>query len=807
MSHRPILAYTGFVSAMLVVALLLLTGLPFAAPSGGPPRHAVAVRVGGVGPVPASTSRSPVHPPPLGFGHATSRARPLASGDLYYTQEGMTIGQLNGSGSTPMKRITEFVKLVTSPYSTGYELNGLSASGDWWQIVVADNWPGCNSGFEEITEVWDNLQGSGPVNCNSNVTFSAGDQVEFTLYFSSGGNGCLKVVDVTTSSSTVDCQAPPDAGASSFQYIAGTSDTNGYYTGPMTETINQTAASCPDYTVMPRLSYLYPNGTFVTAFTPWSDEFDLSTGTNCYTSGLGQQSISRGDPTSYYVDTAAGTGLGPHWVDGQNYSMMNPSYGFRFQTDPVPITNVGLTASTLTPTAGSLDNFTVNVTGGVGPFQAMWSLNSVLEPGRVNLTWSWRAGLAGTYHVAAYAVGKDLGVGGPSASLTITVPGPLHVSTVSASPASGDDVGLPVTFNVTISGGFGYWAVAWSGLPSGCASTNASSTACTPTGAGTTNVSVVVRDANGSVVNSGPFRYTVFLGLSASVRANVTTIDVGQGVTFVATAVGGSGGDVFSWSLPPGCSGRGATVVCLPTSAGDLFAFVTVTDSAGSSFSPIASVVTVNPALVASWNQSKVLADAGSRVTIVVGVTGGTTPLAFVWPGLPSGCVTTGPVANCTLGPAGNYLLAATVHDAVGASASSGAVTVAVAAAPSVALTTSGPNVTLGDLETFTATPSGGNVPFYYVWTGLPSGCGSADAPILSCAPSAAGTYQVTVAATDQVGVTVRSTATLTVVSPAPPSGGGGLTQEDVALGLALLVVLGVVATVVVVVARRRRYK
>ncbi|HEV8050366.1 MAG TPA: hypothetical protein VGP88_07210, partial [Thermoplasmata archaeon] len=786
MSRRPFLTFTGGAWAVLGVAVLLFSGAATLAAPPSSTGHAATGRQTHFVTLSRPSSPVGVHPPSLGIGHTPGRTlAPLGFGDLYYTQEGMTIGQINGSSATGMKRISEYVKLVTSPYSTGYELNGLSASGDWWQIVIADNWPGCNAGFEEITEVWDNVQGSGPVNCNANLTFSSGDQVEFTLYFASGGDGCLKVEDISTVSTNLDCQTQPDSGGKTWQFLTSISDTNGYYTGPMTETINQTTSACPDYTVMPRLSYLYPNGTFVTAFTPWSDEFDLSAGTPCYASSLGEQGIGPGDPESYYVDTAAGTGLGPHWVDGQNYSMVNPAYGFRFQTDPVPMTYVGLNASTLTPTAGSTDNFTANVSGGVAPFSVLWSLNSVLQPGPVGLTWSWVAGLAGTYRVFAYVEDKDSGVGGPSAALTITVPGPLQVTAVSASPATGDDVGLPVTFNVTISGGFGYWAVTWSGLPTGCPSANASSIRCTPTQAGTTNVSVVVRDANGSLANSGPFRYQVFLGLSATVVANDSTIDVGESVTFVAVATGGSGGNLFSWSLPPGCTGRGASVACSPASSGELLAFVTVTDSAGSTVTPIASAVTVNPALVATWSRGSVLADAGAPVSVAVVVTGGTAPLSFTWPGLPSGCTSSGAVANCTIAAAGRVVLSTIVWDGAGESSDAGDVTVSVAAAPSVALATGGPNLTLGAPETFTATAAGGNAPFYYVWSGLPSGCGSADAAVLTCTPANAGTYTVTVAATDQVGVTVRGTATLTVTAPPGPSGGGGISSEDLAIGLA----------------------
>jgi hypothetical protein len=801
------LGFAPRLAAAVFVTVLVASALPGGASPGAVPLSRLAATAApseASSPTPSARTTAP-HPPGLGFGSASPRGlvRPAQDGDLYYTQEGMTIGDINNSAATGVARLSEYVKLVTSPYSTGYELNGLSSSGDWWQIVVADNWPGCNTGFQEVTEVWNDADGSGPVNCDSNLTFSAGDMVEFTLSFASGGDGCLGVRDITAKTSELDCAAQPDTGGNAWEFLGGTSNTNGYYTGPMTETINESTPGCPDYKGMPRLDYTYANGTYITSYTPWSDEFDLSTGGSCYVSSDGGQSVGPADPQSFYVNTAAGTTYGPHWEDGQNYSLIDPLDGFRFETDPKPMTAITLNETPANPRPGMLVNFSVTVTGGVAPYRVLWALDGVLQ-GFTTLNWTWTAGLAGTYHVVAYAVDQQSDAFGPSPTATVLVPGPLYVSPVNATPPSGDDVGRPVTFAVTVSGGYGFWSIVWSGLPTGCTPVNASSVTCSPTEPGSTNVSVTARDANDSVVHSGPFPYHVFPGLAAEVAPNASTIDVGQSVAFIANVSGGTGGYVYAWSVPGVCSGRGASVACTPLAAGDLFAFLTVTDGGGSSVSPPGAFVVVNPTLQASMGDVGLLADAGTPFHVNATVTGGTAPFSYTWTGLPTGCNSTGPVANCSVSAVGDLAVSVVVRDSVGETSGSNALAVTVARAPSVAVALASPNVTFGNAATFTATTVGGTGLYFYIWSGLPAGCGTTNAATITCTPTEVGNFTVTVAATDQIGTTVHGSATLAVATGPPAArGASGLPFELIALGVAAAVVVAI--AVGALWARRRR--
>ncbi|MCI4333525.1 MAG: hypothetical protein L3K01_07400, partial [Thermoplasmata archaeon] len=133
------------------VFVLLLSGAIVVQPLAPTPTKASHAHVAAVRSSHAAPSKLHL-PPGLHLGSSPARALPRpAQSDLYYLQAGSTISQLNESSASGVARLSEFIPLVPSPYSTAYELNGLSSTGDWWQIVIAYNWPGCNSGYEEAT--------------------------------------------------------------------------------------------------------------------------------------------------------------------------------------------------------------------------------------------------------------------------------------------------------------------------------------------------------------------------------------------------------------------------------------------------------------------------------------------------------------------------------------------------------------------------------------------------------------------------------------------------------------------------------
>jgi hypothetical protein len=301
--------------------------------------------------------------------------------------------------------------------------------------------------------------------------------------------------------------------------------------------------------------------------------------------------------------------------------------------------------------------------------------------------------------------------------------------------------------------------------------------------------------------------YRVFPQLHVALVASSLAIDIGQWVKVVANVSGGSGGTTLSWSTVPGCVAQGSQFNCTPAAVAPLIVDLSVTDNAGASV-PAGVVVSVNPTLTIATPAPRVLADVGVVFSAHVVASGGTSPFVYSWSGLPSGCSPSGPVANCTMSSALTYEATVQVRDDAGETITSGTIEIVGAAAPQVALNSSGSPVLVGDSVTFTAATHGGTAPFAYRWTGLPTGCVGRNSPTISCAPSDSGNYTVSVTATDSANGTASSTTTLAVQ---PVGGPGGPTNSTMpsfgSSWLWIVVLLVVVAAVaaVVLVARRRR--
>ena len=708
----------------------------------------------------------------------------------------------NSVSQTGVKSLSLDVPLVRSPYPIGYELNGLTNKGDWFQIVIGVNWAGC-PGLDMITEVWNNAQSSGPVGCSSSLTLNYGDLIRLGLNFSSSIGVCMDFTDVTRGEVSRDCQAEPDTGASTFIAVAAPSNSNGYFTGPMTEIANTTAYSCPDYTHMPLVNYEWPSAFGITEYVPWSDEFEYGAG-QCYSGGGNGVTFASGDPATNYVDTAAGTGYGPHYVAGQLFSFVDASYGLRIQTDPVPITGVSLTASTLTIPLNGNVTLNATVTGGASPYTALWALNgTVFSNGSLSLLWTATAG--GSYRFQAYGVDSHLDVAGPSPTVTVVVNGPLAISGISTSLSTGNaDVGQTMVFAVTVTGGIPAYSYSWTGLPTECPSVDARTLTCDPASPGSYTIQVTVTDTNHTVLSSPALPFTVSAAPAPQLVASVVQLDVGQPVVFVATVSGGAGSLLYGWvGLPAGCANANtASISCSATIPALSTVSVSVTDANGVTVSTagLAMRVFPDPAVILQVNRA--IADAGVAMTFTVTPSGGSGGDTLLWNGLPTGCTGSDAlllVCAPTIG--GTFPVSVNLTDSSGEVASSG--TVVVFAYAPLNLTVAGPStVTVGNLLSASVNVSGGAPGVSYSWAGLPEGCSAPASAQLSCQPAAAGDYNITVTVSDGGGGVSTVHYHVLVISPGSSSSGG-------AIQLPWLLIVGLLAVVVIsmaaIIATRRR--
>lgn|GEM_PF-2006240 len=804
---------TFFLASTLALVVLAVPGVATATGHTSAPAALPSI---GAGPLDRPTAPTPgvashadrptssfIHPPglPLAGG-----LRPLAGG-FWYTQIGATIGEINGSSSVSgLHAISVQFRLVTSPYPIAYELNGLSDSGDWYQIIVSDNWPGCNAGFEEGMETWDAFQGAGPVICDPTVTLSVGDLVQLGLNFTATGNACLTFADLTTAQRHNVCEAQPDAGGTQFIPVYGTAaNGNGYYTGPMTEIINETASDCPDYTVMPRLDYDYYGGVYVTQYSPWSDEFDLLTGTLCYNGQLGQEPLGVGDPSTHFDDTAAGTLYGPHVVAAQNYSVVNSAYGWRVLTDPIVVTETE-----------SLDRPYVNInwpshlavtpSGGTPPYTGLWYVNSTLQPD-TTLNFTFTSGTLGSFTVNGYAVDQNLEVAGPKTPVIVQVVGPLTLGTVFATPSAlGADAGQTATFHVPYSGGIPPLAYLWNGLPGGCSTANVSSLTCTPQAVGSFNITTTVTDANGTTKTSGGLTFTVVSEPFASLASTAAELDVGQTLSITATIAGGAPPLTYSWNgLPSGCHANDTTsaVTCVPTTAGTFGVLIGVTDANGAFADSQTLTLLVHAAPTVKMASSLTTAETGDPLTVTATPLGGTGVYSLTWSGLPSGCVG-GNVSSvqCTVATAGTYAIAASAVDTIGGVANGTPITLTVVSRLSVELAVSPTTTASGGLAHFGTTVAGGQGPYRYTWDGLPPSCVAPTNGTFDCELFDAGTFNVTVHVYDGLGRSASSSQIIVVQG----SGAGGDTALGGTTGLlvGIAVIVAVAAIAIALILRRR---
>jgi len=373
---------------------------------------------------------------------------------------------------------------------------------------------------------------------------------------------------------------------------------------------------------------------------------------------------------------------------------------------------------------------------------------------------------------------------GGTASVVFNVFGVPSVS-VPTGNRTGADVGQSVTFSTTASGGSGtYSQYTWTQSSSllGCTLANSASITCVPTQAGTSyTVSVYVTDSNGvpsGSQTSAAFRVSTDPVVSVPTASPSTSVDVGQTVTFSATASGGYGTLTYSWSgLPTGCTGTTASISCQPTAsvAGTHIA-VTVTDGNGFEVPSAALVYTVyGDPTVTTPSATRGTADVGQEVTFSVTASGGSEGFTYAWFGLSAlGC--SGTSANVTCVPtsaSAGATIWVNVTDSNGFVVRSSSIVYTVYSDPTI--TTPAANRTsidLGSSVTFTTSGAGGSGGLVYAWHNLPAGCTSISATTISCTPSAAvAATPITVTVTDSNGFMVTSSA-LSYTVYADPSAG-----------------------------------
>lgn len=454
-------------------------------------------------------------------------------------------------------------------------------------------------------------------------------------------------------------------------------------------------------------------------------------------------------------------------------------------------TLTGLTASTSSLDVGQGITFTATGTSGSGGDTYAWSGLPLGCSGAAAWSFGCTPSAAGASSTTLVVTDSNGGSATWGTAVSTVVYADPTISTPTSSPTS-IDLGQTTVISALASAPAGGAVYSWTGLPAGCTGLATLTVTCTPGAgtAGTYGAFATVVDANGVSATSPTLTLAVSpLPSITSLSASKALIDVGQVVTLSATGTVGSGSLVFAWTgLPAGCTGVNAwTFACAPAASGSYSVLLSVSDSNGgsASWTTAATFVVVSDPTAPAPVASPAEVDVGQTLGLSAHAGAGSGSDVFSWWGLPSGCLSADlSTLACAPTFAGSYSVGYSVQDSDGVNVSSSPVGIDVSARLGTpALSASSGLVDTGGSVTFSAVASGGDAPYSYAWSGLPTGCASEDQESLLCVPTSAGAFSVSVTVADSSGGSQTSSAVALQVTTPPSVGVPSATRSSLDIG------------------------
>ena len=429
-------------------------------------------------------------------------------------------------------------------------------------------------------------------------------------------------------------------------------------------------------------------------------------------------------PTGGTAATASGLQAGTYTVTVTDANGCTTTQGFTLTQPPALVATAGTTVN-VSCNGGTNGSAKVNVTGGTGGYTYSWS-----PSGGTGATASGLA--AGTYTVTV----TDANGCSTTQSFTLTQP-PALVATAGTTVNVSCNGGTNGSAKVNVTGGTGAYTYSWS--PSG-------GTGATASGLAAGTYTVTVTDAN-SCTTTQSFTITQPAPLVAT-AGTITNVSCngGSNASAKVNVTGGTGGYTYSWS-PSGGTGATATGLTAGTYT------VTVTD-ANACTTTQSFTITQPAVLVASQGTTtNVSCFGGSNGSATVAVTGGTAAYTYSWS--PTG----GTAATATGLTAGTYTV--TVTDANGCSTTQAFTLTQPTAVTLAGAALSGGKVGVAYSQTVAATGASGS--YSYSSGPLPAGLVLATGGTLSGTPTTAGSFNISITATDNTCSGVSATSGFTV--------------------------------------------
>jgi PKD repeat protein len=244
---------------------------------------------------------------------------------------------------------------------------------------------------------------------------------------------------------------------------------------------------------------------------------------------------------------------------------------------------------------------------------------------------------------------------------------PVLLSTSFTYSPSSPQVGQPVWFTASASGGTGPYNFTWA---FGDGATGAGATTYhTYSTAGSYNILLTAKDSSQSP-QTATSQQTITItsppppppGLAASFTESPSSAVVGQTISFTGSASGGTSPYSYAWNFGDSSTGSGSSVSHGYQTAGVYTVVLTVTDAAGH-IASASNTVTVTSPLSASFTYSPSNPSVLTNVQFTATATGGTGPYSYSWD-FGDGSTGTGASATHSYLLPGTYTVILTVVDA-----------------------------------------------------------------------------------------------------------------------------------------------
>ena len=550
---------------------------------------------------------------------------------------------------------------------------------------------------------------------------------------------------------TINVQDNPPVANNVSATVAYSSTNN-----PITLNITGGAATSVAVGTAPAHGTAIASGTSIT-YTPTAgyagpDSFTYTASNSGGTSAPATATITVSPPTIVYtpsnppaatVGTAYSQSLASASGGGAPYTYVIASGSL-----PAGVTLASNGTLSGTPTAGGTFNFTVTTTDsstGTGPFSAT------------------------------------------SGTLTLTVNAPTIALTPST--LTNPVVGAAYSQNITASGGTApyTYAITAGALPAGLSLSSTGALAGTPTSAGTYNVTITATDAStGTGPYTGSRAYTFVVDAATLTMTPAPgTINGTAGSPMSVTFAAANGTAPYTYTVSAGALPAGVTLASTgalsgtPTAAGTFNISVEATDSSTGTGAPFhvtqnytlaiaAPTITLSPASLANPSigaaYSQNITASGGIGSYTYAVTAGVLPTGLTLSA--AGALSGTPTA------AGTFNFTVTATDTASFTGSQ-AYSVTVGAGTVVVNPGTLATATAEAAYTHTFTASGGTAPYTYSLASgaLPPGTALSSSGVFSGTPTAAGTFNFTVRATDSstgTGAPFSGTQAFTLTVNAP---------------------------------------